>query len=176
MVQLGNLHFQPFIKADEIAERVKILGKQISQDYQSETFVVLVVLKGGIMFGVDLLRTITQPVELELWQLESYQGISQSGQSIEKLALNEKLAGKNILVVEDIVDTGDTVALLRQKLAEIQVKSIKIAAALYKPKAFRHNYQVDYIGFEIENDFVVGYGLDYNGLGRGLKDIYKLKS
>ena len=176
MVKLGDLYFKPFIGAEEIQERVKALGGQISKDYGFESFIALVVLKGGIVFGVDLLRTIKQPVELEFWQLESYHGTSQSGQVIEKLPLNEKLSGKNILVIEDIVDTGDTVALLRQKLQELEVKSIKVATALYKPLAFKHNYKLDYIGFEIENDFVVGYGLDYNGLGRGLPDIYKLTS
>jgi hypoxanthine phosphoribosyltransferase len=177
MVKLGDLYFRPFISAEQIQNRVKDLGEQISNDYGNESFIVLVVLKGGIVFGVDLLRAIiNQTVELEFWQLESYHGTIQSGEVIERMPLSEKLRGKNILIVEDIVDTGDTVALLSQKLQMLQAKSIKIATALYKPQAFKHDYKLDYVGFEIENDFVVGYGLDYNGLGRGLPDIYKLKS
>ncbi len=174
MLQLGDLYFEPCITASQIHERVEQLGSQISKHYQDESFIALIVLKGGVVFGVDLLRAIQATIEVEFWQLQSYHGTGQSGEAIEKLALSDKLSGKNILIIEDIVDTGDTVALLMEKLNALQVKSIKIATALYKPQSFKHHYKVDFAGFEIENDFVVGYGLDYNGLGRGLRDIYKL--
>lgn len=126
------------------------------------------------MFAADLMKEINLNCEISFVKLASYHGTTSSGTITELIGLNQDLAGRTVIIIEDIVDTGNTVEKLAEILNNKKVKSFKIATAFFKPTAYTKNIKVDYVGLEIPNDFVVGYGLDYDGLGRNLKDVYVL--
>jgi hypoxanthine phosphoribosyltransferase len=164
--------FRPYLNEEVIMEVVSRLSTSLSKDYAGKNPLFLVVLNGSFIFAADLLRKMTIECELSFVKLSSYEGISSSGSIKQLIGLNEALTDRHIIVVEDIVDTGTTLAYLLQELNKRKVASVKIASLLFKPAAFKKSFVIDYIGLEIPNDFIVGYGLDYNGLGRNLKDIY----
>ena len=137
--------------------------------------VFICIMKGGFMFFSDLLKSINLPSTVSFVKMASYEGTNSTGTINELIGLNEDLSGKDIIVVEDIVDTGNTLEKLYQILADKNAKSIKIATLLYKPEAYKKSHPIDYVGLEIPNAFVLGYGLDYDGLGRNLSSIFVLK-
>jgi hypoxanthine phosphoribosyltransferase len=157
------------ISEEEIAIRVEALGKAITEEFEGEELTVICVLKGAFMFCSDLLKQINLPVKLEFIALSSYgDGTNSSGNVKLEMDLSGSIAGKNVLVVEDIVDTGLTIKTLTEMLNVRNPKTLKLASLLFKPTRNEHPAKIDYLGFEIEDKFVIGYGLDYAGRYREL--------
>ena len=160
------------ISEEEIALRIEALGKAITEDFAGEELVVICVLKGAFMFCSDLIKKIERPLVLEFIQLSSYgEGTTSSGNVKIDMDISGSIAGKNVLIVEDIVDTGLTLKTLREMLEVRKPKSVKLASLLFKPARNTHPMEIDYLGFEIEDKFVIGYGLDYAGRYRELPYI-----
>lgn len=174
LVTLKDKQFKPYISQQKIAEAVESIAKSINTDLAGEFPVFLVVLNGSFMFAADLLKEVTIPCEISFIKVASYFGTTSKGTVTELIGLTEDITGRTVIIVEDIVDTGITLERLVNVLSRKNVKQIKVAAALLKPESYTKNINLDYIGIEIPNDFVVGYGLDYDGLGRNLKEIYVL--
>lgn len=164
--------FKPYLKEEAIMEIVNRLSTKLSKDYADKSPLFLVVLNGSFIFAADLLRKMTIECELSFVKLSSYSGTSSSGSIKQLIGLNEELVDRHLIIVEDIVDTGTTLEYLLQELQKRKAASVKVISLLFKPEAFKKSFTIDYAGLEIPNDFIVGYGLDYNGLGRNLKDIY----
>jgi hypoxanthine phosphoribosyltransferase len=173
-IQLYNLSFEKYITKELLEHRIKELGERIALDFQGEELVLLGVLNGAFVVMADLARAIDLQITCEFIKISSYAGTSTSGSVKSILGLSSDLRGKNVLVVEDIVDTGISMDFLVSELSAHHPKCLAIATLLFKKEAFRFNYRLDYVGFEIPNKFVVGYGLDYDGLGRNLPDLYQL--
>ncbi|MBC7696517.1 MAG: hypoxanthine phosphoribosyltransferase [Burkholderiales bacterium] len=174
-VTLKDKTFVPYITADKIAESVRLMAQKINTDLASDMPLFLVVLNGSFMFAADLLKEVTIPCEISFIKLASYHGTSSTGTVTEMIGLTEEIKGRTIVVVEDIVDTGVTLEKLMTLLIKKEVKQVKVASFLLKPEAYTKAMVVDYVGMEIPNEFVVGYGLDYDGLGRNMKEIYVLE-
>lgn len=174
-VTLKDKTFVPYITADRISASVRQLAHRINHDLAQEFPLFLVVLNGSFMFAADLLKEVSIPCELSFIKLASYHGTSSSGSVTELIGLTEEIKGRTVVVVEDIVDTGVTIEKLVAVLHKKEVKAVRIASFLLKPEAYKKNIPLSYVGIEIPNEFVVGYGLDYDGLGRNLKDVFVLK-
>lgn len=174
MVQVKDKRFRPFIDAATIAQRVAELAAKISEDYKGLDPLFIGILNGSFVFAADLFRSISIPAEISFIKLASYKGTSSTGHVITAIGLDENLRGRHIIIVEDIVDTGKTMSAFLPELLDRHPASVKIASLLIKPEALAHNVTVDYYGFEIANQFVVGYGLDYDGYGRNLPELYQL--
>ena len=174
-IRIHDKDFEQFITATQIQERIAQLGLLINTDYFDKRPVFIGVLNGAFLFMADLIKHISVECELSFIKLSSYSGTSSSGQVKQMLGLNSNITNRDVVVIEDIVDTGDTAKYLSEELKKNNPRSIRFATLLLKPKALKHNFKPDYTGFEIEPDFVVGYGLDYDGLGRNLNDIYRLR-
>ena len=173
-VQLKDKRFRIDINGDEILKQVSRVAAEINHDMDGKKPVFLVVLNGAFMFAADLLKNIDIDCEVSFVKLASYQGTESTETVKELIGLNEDLAGRTVVVVEDIVDTGITMENIIADLLKLKVAEVRIATLLFKPQAFQKDFKIDYIGMDIPNDFIVGYGLDYDGLGRNLKDIYKI--
>jgi len=174
-VTIHDLTFEPYLSSSDIGERIEQLGKNIAADFQSKTPLFIAVLNGAFMFAADLIRACNIECEITFIRLSSYTGTRSTGEVKSIVGLKEEIKGRDIIVVEDIVDTGKTLSELIPQLTEKKPASISIATLLDKPAARTHDVKVDYRGFEVPDRFVLGYGLDYNGLGRNLKDLYQLK-
>ncbi|MCC5938056.1 MAG: hypoxanthine phosphoribosyltransferase [Lunatimonas sp.] len=176
MIRILDRNFVPYISASEIQHRVKEIADKINVDFAGESPIFLGVLNGAFMFFSDLVKQITIPSQVAFIKISSYQGTQSSGKITAKVELTDDLTGKRIIVVEDIVDTGRSMEYLLSILAEKQVASVTIASLLQKPEALEvDGIPLDYVGFSIQNQFVIGYGLDYNGFGRNLPGIYVVK-
>lgn len=173
-VHLHDKSFAPHISATEIDSAVQKIAAQINTELAGKNPLFVCVLNGVFLFAADLLRKIETPCEISFIKVSSYEGTTSTGEVKTQIGLKEDIKGRTIVVVEDIIDSGNTIAKLLPLLENQQPSSIKIATLLFKPAAFKKDYKIDYIGMEIPNDFVVGYGLDYNGLGRNLPEIYKI--
>lgn len=171
LVTLKDKQFKPYISSDTIEAAVKKVASQINSDLKNETPLFVAVLNGSFMFAADLMKQIEIPCEISFVKLASYQGTESTGVVNELIGLNQDISGRTVVVIEDIVDTGNTIEKLTDILKNKNVKKLKIATALLKPSVYKKDIAIDYVGMEIPNDFVVGYGLDYDGLGRNLKDI-----
>lgn len=147
------------------------MAQQINTDLKNEMPLFVAVLNGSFMFAADLMKQIEIPCEISFVKMASYHGTESTGKVNELIGLNQNIEGRTVVVIEDIVDTGNTIEKLTSMLKDKKVKSFKIATALFKPSVYKKDIKIDYVGIEIPNDFVVGYGLDYDGLGRNLKDI-----
>jgi hypoxanthine phosphoribosyltransferase len=175
-VTLKDKTFVPYISSDKISERVNQIAQKINSDLLKDMPLFLVVLNGSFMFAADLLKEINIPCELSFIKLASYHGTTSTGVVTEMIGLTEEIKGRTVVIVEDIVDTGVTLEKLVTLLIKKEVKQIKVATFLLKPDAYKKDIKVDYVGMEIPNEFVVGYGLDYDGLGRNMKEVYVLDS
>jgi len=173
-VTLHDKTFSISIPYAEIQQAIEKVAAQINRDMVGETPIFVGLLNGAFMFAADLLKLVEIPAEVSFIKYSSYQGTQSSGEVSELIGLNTNLKGRTVIIIEDIIDTGTTVTKLLKDLQSKELKQVKIATLLFKPEAFKGNYAVDYIGFSIPNDFIVGYGLDYDELGRNLKDIYTL--
>ncbi len=174
-IKLHDKEFRIFIKHQEILSRINELAQVLNNDFKDkETPLFLSVLNGSFMFTSDLMKSITFPCELSFIKLSSYSGVKSSGEIKEIIGLNSPVEGRNIIVLEDIVDTGTTVEELYSILKKAGAADIKICTLLLKPEAYTKDITIDYAAIKIPNDFIVGYGLDYNERGRQYKDIYVL--
>lgn len=174
-IQVGNEKFIPMITAEQIAERIKILGEEISKDYQGKLPIFIGVLNGSFMFLSDLLKEITIHCEMDFMKLSSYGDEKISSGNVKMLKeLNADINERHIIIVEDIVDSGLSINYINQLLSEYNPASIKFVSLLIKPNSIKYDIKIDYIGFEISDQFVIGYGLDYAQKYRNLKSIYKL--
>jgi hypoxanthine phosphoribosyltransferase len=173
-IRVLDKKFREFLSEKVIKQRIEELAMQVNNDLKGKEVVFLGILNGAFLFAADLFRRIDFPARISFVKLASYQGTSSSGSVKELIGWNEDIKNKTIVVVEDIVDTGSTLERIVAELVIRKAAEVKIAAMLYKPAAYTKNIPIDYIGFEIPNDFVIGYGLDYNGLGRNLPSVYTL--
>ncbi len=174
-VTLHNLTFEPFISEQEIEKVVLALSQKIDRDYKDKNPVLLIVLNGAFIFAADLVRRLSIPIRLDFVKVSSYEGTASTGKLGEHFLWNMPLEGQDVLIIEDIVDTGHTLHHLNHKIKSQHPASVEIACLLIKPIAYKYPDSIKYQGMEIPNEFVVGYGLDYNGLGRDLGSIYKKK-
>ncbi len=175
MIQLEDKYFIPFISSAEIQEQVKRVAHEVAEDFKDEVPIFICVLNGAFMFAADFLKAYPYPCEVSFVKLSSYRGISSTGIVKTLLDVPENVKGRSVVILEDIIDTGRTLKELLHIFSDINVKRFKIAAMFYKPEAYNGEYNIDYVGIKIPNKFIVGYGLDYNELGRNLPDVYQLK-
>lgn len=174
-VQLADKTFYSFISATQIQEQIKVLSDQINADYVHKKPIFIAILNGSFMFCSDLIKQIELECKVTFLKLASYNGLESSGQIKELIGLNENIKDQEVIVLEDIMDSGLTLATILAQLNALNPVSLKVCTLLYKPTANKTTYVPTYIGFEVGNEFLVGYGLDYNGLGRNLPEIYQFK-
>lgn len=175
-MKIKDLSFQQFINKSKIQQRVRSLADQLNADYGDKTPLFLPILNGSFIFASDLIKQMEMPCKVSFVKVSSYAGTASTGQLKTLIGLEESLFNQDILIVEDIVDTGLTLQKIVDELKSLGTRSVEVVSLLRKTPAREKGISVKYVGFEIENEFVVGYGLDYDGLGRNLKDIYKTKS
>lgn len=174
IVKIKDKTFRTFIPEDQIAERVKAVADRINKDFADKNPLFLAVLNGSFIFAADLMRNITIPCEISFVKLASYQGTTSTGVIKEVIGLNEELAGRTVVILEDIVDTGFTIKRMIETLGTRGPESVHVCTLLLKPGKLQVPLNVEYVAMEIPNDFIVGYGLDYDQQGRNLRDIYTL--
>ncbi len=174
-VTVHDKNFELFLSEEELQSKITELGERISLDYDQKTPLFIGVLNGSFMFAADLMKVVTVPAEITFMKVSSYSGMKTQGKTQELIGLKESVKERDVVVIEDIVDTGITMEGIVNQLKKLGVKSVEVASLLIKPECLQRDVSVKYAGFEIPEKFVVGYGLDYDGLGRNLKDIYQLK-
>ena len=172
-MKIKNLEFVPFINEATVKEKVVSIAQQLNNDYKDKAPVFLPVLNGSFIFASDLIKEITVPCRVSFVKVSSYTGMNSTGQMKSLIGLEESLFNQNIVIIEDIVDTGFTLQKIVEELRALGTKSVEVVALLRKKAAREKDFKVQYIGFDIEEEFVLGYGLDYDGLGRNLKEIYR---
>lgn len=176
MIQLHDKQFAPFISASEINVAIQTMALQIEKDYRDQSPIFIGVLNGSFMFVSDFMKHFKKPCQVSFVKLASYQGTT-SGQDVKQLiGLNQDLTGQDIIILEDIIDTGNTLVALKALFEKQNLKSLKVATLFFKPDVYNKNIKIDYIGISIPNKFIVGFGLDYNQLGRNLPEVYELKN
>jgi len=175
-VSIGNRTFEPFISNEQINERIQEIAAELNAEYEGSNPMFISILNGAFMFTADLLKKVSIPCQLSFVKLASYSGISSSGQVKELVGLAEDIRDRQIIILEDIVDTGLTLSSISKQLETRQPASIRVATLLQKPDCLKVPVKVDYIGFSIPDKFVLGYGLDLDGYGRNLPDIYQLSN
>jgi hypoxanthine phosphoribosyltransferase len=171
-IKVKDLQFEPFISNHLIEARVTELANRLTVDYHGKNPLFLSVLNGSFMFTSDLMKSFLSPCEISFIKLASYEGMESTGNIQTLIGLNNQIENRDIVIIEDIVDTGNTVKKILDLVKDHKPASVKILTLLFKPEAFQEDFEIDYVGFEIENKFVVGYGLDYDGYGRNLDQIY----
>lgn len=174
VIQVHDKEFEPYLTAGQINERIKTIADQLNKDYVGKKPLFIAILNGSFIFAADLFKQLTIDVEVCFIKLASYKGTRSTGQIITAIGLDTDIFGREVVIVEDIVDTGKTLSEFLPQLHHQQPSSLKIVALLHKPEATVFPIPIDYLGFAIPNKFVVGYGLDYDGLGRNIPEIYKL--
>ena len=175
-IRILDKRFEEMITSEAIQQRVDELAVIINSDLKDKDVVFLGILNGAFLFAADLFKRLNISARISFVKLASYEGTKSSGTIKELIGWNEEIKNKTVVVVEDIVDTGHTIERIMAELVMRKAAEIKIATAFFKPEAYKGKTAIDYVGFEIANDFVVGYGLDYDGYGRNLSSIYKLIS
>lgn len=174
IVQLLDKKFQKYISSEEIDNRLQEIANQINEDYVNKDVYFIGILNGAFMVMSDLIKKVNLNCTIKFIRVSSYDGMKSKGAVKLLLGLDEELKGKHVVIVEDIVDTGLTMQYVCESLQQHEPASLKIASLLMKPEVYKGSIKIDYLCFPIPNKFVVGYGLDYDGLGRNLKDIYQL--
>ena len=172
IIKIKDLTFKTFIPEKEILQHVKAVAEEINRDLAGKNPLFLAVLNGSFVFAADLLRYITIPCEISFVKLASYQGTISTGEVKEVIGLNEDISGRTVVIVEDIVDTGQTMKRMLETLGTRNPGSLPICTLLLKPEKLQVPLNIEYVAMEIPNDFIVGYGLDYDQQGRQLRDIY----
>ena len=174
-VTYNGLTFEPYILREQIDKRIKELAATITTDCGGKIPLFLCVLNGAFPFASDLFRAVDFDAEISFIRLKSYSGMGSTGEVKEVVGLTEDIKGRTVIVIEDIVDTGKTIKHLLEMLSEKEPAEIKVATLLFKPEALEVDVKPDYVGFNIPSKFIVGFGLDIDGLARNLNDIYILK-
>ena len=173
-IKVHDKTFETYLSEQTIQEKIREIASAINKDYAGKRPLFIAILNGSFMFAADLFKSLTIDAEICFIKLVSYKGMKSSGQVVTAIGLDDDLFGKDVIIIEDIVDTGKTLNEFLPKLQHQQPASLKIAALLNKAEATKYPTVIDYLGFSIPDKFVVGYGLDYDGLGRNLKEIYQL--
>lgn len=174
-IKLHDLEFMPYLSELELSKVVSDLAEKINQKYEAKTPLFVVVLNGAFMFASDLFKKVEIDCEISFLRVSSYRGTASTGEVKELMPIGTDVSGRDIILLEDIVDTGKTMGEVKLKMKGAGANSVSICTLLYKPEAFQGDYLIDMIGVEIPDRFVVGYGLDYDGLGRNLPSIYQIK-
>jgi len=174
IIKVHDKEFIPYLTAEEIDEQVTRIAAEINRDYHGRKPLFIAILNGAFIFAADLFKQIDIEAEIAFIKLASYKGVKSTGNVITAIGLDAELYGRDVIIIEDIVDTGKTLSQFLPQLEHQNPASLKIAALLHKPDAMVHPIKIDYLGFTIPNKFVLGYGLDYDGLGRNIKEIYQL--
>ena len=173
-IRVHDKKFEPYLTAEEIHYRIKFIAQQINSDYSDKKPLFIAILNGSFIFASDLFKELTIDAEICFIKLASYKGTKSTGHVITAIGLDIDLIGRHVIILEDIVDTGKTLNEFLPQLRHQQPASMKIVALLHKPDATVYPLHIDYLGFSIPDKFVVGYGLDYDGLGRNIPEIYRL--
>ena len=176
MITLHDLQFRPFISEEKVQEIVQKMVDDIAQDLKDEMPIFVGILNGSFMFVSDFVKKYPYPCEVTFIKLASYDGVKSTEDIQRLIGLTQDLTGRTVVILEDIIDSGNTLAEVHRIFKNEKVKQLIIATLLYKPEAYKKDFKLDYVGIEIPSKFVVGYGLDYNGLGRDLPEIYQLKT
>lgn len=174
-IQILDKTFVPYISAEEIQLRLKELALQMTEDFKDEECVFVGVLNGSFMFLSDLIKYYQRPCEISFVKMASYQGLQTTNEVRQLLGLDVDVTGKTVVIVEDIVDTGNTIEVLCELFNRYKIKDLKIITLFHKPEAYTKTITLDYIGFNIPDKFIVGYGLDYNKQGRNIPEVYQIK-
>lgn len=175
IIKVSDKKFAPFIPQEKIENEIHRIANEIKREMKDVEPLFLVMLNGAFMFAAELFKSLDMPCEMAFVKYKTYVGTHSTGKANELLGIeHERVNGRNIIIVEDIIDSGFTMNELLKDLNDKGAKSIRIATMLFKSDAFRYNYKIDHIGMDIGNDFIVGYGLDYNEYGRNLKEIFKI--
>ena len=173
-LKVHDKEFIPYITSEEIEKQVARVAKEINKDYQGKKPLFIAILNGAFIFAADLFKHINVEAEICFIKLASYKGVKSTGKVITAIGLDAELFNRDVIIVEDIVDTGKTLSQFLPQLEHQHPASLKVASLLHKPSATVHSIKIDYLGFTIPDKFVLGYGLDYDGLGRNIKEIYQL--
>lgn len=173
-INIHNKFFEPFISETSIQKRIIELASEIENDYVGKQICFVSVLNGALFFTSDLILNIKADCSLETVKCRSYEGMESTGKINFELPFTDRIQNKHIIFLEDIIDTGKTLRFLLEEAKNFSPASIKVCSLLLKPEALLEKFPIDYVGFEIPNEFVLGYGLDYDGLGRNYRDIYKI--
>ncbi len=176
MIKLHDLYFKTFISEEEIDAAIQRMVDEISNDLQDEIPVFVGILNGSFMFVSDFVKKYPKPCEVTFIKLASYEGLKSSEDIHRLIGLTQDLSGRKVVILEDIIDSGNTLSEVYRIFKNEKVDELKIATLFYKPEAYKKDFKLHYVGLEIPNKFIVGYGLDYNGLGRDLPSVYQLKT
>lgn len=174
-IQILDKTFVPYLSAQQIAEQVERVAKEIAKDLKEETPVFIGVLNGSFVFTSDLVKAYPHPCEISFVKMASYEGTTSTEQVTQLLGLDIDITDKHVILIEDIVDTGNTIVELFKIINRYKIKSARIATLFFKPEAYTKDISLDYVGFKIPNKFIVGYGLDYNKQGRNIPAVYQIK-
>jgi hypoxanthine phosphoribosyltransferase len=175
VIQLHDKQFVPFISAQEIDFAIAKIAALVEDDFAEETPIFIGVLNGAFMVVSDFMKHYKSPCEVSFIKMASYEGMASTNEVKQLIGLDRDLTGRTVVVIEDIVDTGNTMVVLKELFKQQNVKHFKIATLFFKPEALVNDIKIDYVGIRIPNKFIVGFGLDYDGLGRNLPEVYKLK-
>ncbi|OJU54921.1 MAG: hypoxanthine phosphoribosyltransferase [Bacteroidales bacterium 45-6] len=173
-VKIKDKEFALFIPETKILEQIGRVAEEINRDLADKNPLFVCVLNGSFMFAADLMKRVNISSEISFVKLSSYKGTSSTGKLKELIGLQEDIEGRSVVIVEDIVDTGHTMVSVIEQLKQKNPADVRVATLLYKPNALKVELKLDYVAMEIPNDFILGYGLDYDGYGRNLSDIYKI--
>ncbi len=173
-ITVHDKQFEPWMSANQLAERIAQMAEQINIDYENKKPLFIAILNGSFIFAADLFKQINIEAEICFIKLVSYKGTKSTGNVITSIGLDESLKDRHVVIIEDIIDTGKTLHEFLPQLYNQQPATVNICSLLHKPDAIKFPLTIKYLGFAIENKFVLGYGLDYDGLGRNLPEIYKL--
>jgi hypoxanthine phosphoribosyltransferase len=174
VIVINDKQFELLIEQEVIENEIKRVAERINKELKDKRPLFIAVLNGAFMFAGELMKQVNILSEITFVRLASYHGTTSTNDLKTVLGLNESIKGRSVVIVEDIVDSGNTMVSLLEELGKYEPEEIRIATLLYKPAAMKQKLNLDYVALEIPNDFIVGYGLDYNGYGRNLKDIYKV--
>ncbi|WP_109700032.1 hypoxanthine phosphoribosyltransferase [Chitinophaga deserti] len=174
MIQVHDKKFVPYITEEKLQARIKEMAQQLSLDLEGKRPLFIAILNGSFMFAADVFKYLTIEAEISFIKLASYKGTKSTGNVITAIGLDEDLFGRTVVILEDIVDTGKTLSQFLPQLEHQQPKRLMVVSLLHKPEALTHHVKIDYLGFSVPNKFLLGYGLDYDGLGRNLPEIYQL--
>ncbi|MBP7557904.1 MAG: hypoxanthine phosphoribosyltransferase [Chitinophagaceae bacterium] len=174
LITVHDKTFETYLAEGTIQHRVKELARQIDADYAGKRPLFIAILNGSFMFAADLFKYLQIEAEISFIKISSYKGMQSTGRVVTTIGLDDDLFGRDVILLEDIVDTGKTLHNFLPRLEHQQPRSLRLATLLHKPEATEFPLQLDYVGFSIPHKFVLGYGLDYDGLGRNLKEIYQL--
>lgn len=174
VIKVHDKEFVPYLTSAEIDKQIARVASEINRDYAGKKPLFIAILNGSFIFAADLFKQIIVEAEIAFIKLASYKGVKSTGKVITSIGLDTDIYGRDVIIIEDIVDTGKTLFQFLPQLEHQHPSSLKIASLLHKPDAMVHPIKIDYLGFTIPDKFVLGYGLDYDGLGRNIKEIYQL--